>query len=423
MGEDLHMVNVLVPEKKNISSKSVHPTVWKIGAMMFLVNLSFVMGYSFIGVYLDSLGVAMAWIGVAEGVAEASSYLMKLFSGMISDYLKRRKPIMVVGYSMIVVSRIIFGFAGSFLPIFFGRMMERVGNGTQSTPRDTMVADVSPSNKIGAAYGIKRTLSQLGAFLGAIAGIFAIQWFNSDIQAVFQLAVIPAILAFLILIFFIKEPKKFEHSAVSAEIPLPEQKRKHPISLKNLPLLGKSYWLLMIVALIFMLARFGESFLVLYAKKQFDLPLSQVPLIMMVFNAAWCLTVYPVGVMADRMNRYWFLLMGIIFLVVANMVLANADTITMVWIGVAFWGVQYGITQNIFLSLIAEIVPENLRGTGFGCFYVICALSEYLANHMVAGIVSQVYGQSRSFLASGMIAAFSLLVLIVIMGYKSNKNK
>jgi MFS family permease len=413
------MTTASISENNHHNTK-IHGTVWKIGWMMFLINLSFVMGYSYIAIYMDSLGVAMAWIGVAEGVAEASSYIMKLFSGMLSDYFRRRKPLMVVGYSLIVTSRVIFGFASSLTPIFLGRLGERIGNGTQSTPRDTMVADVVPPKQIGSAYGLKRALSQGGAFLGAIVAMFAMRLFDNDIQSVFQAAIIPAILAYCILIFFIKEPKRFNHSAVSAEIPLPEEKRRHPISLKNLPLLGKSFWMLMLVVAIFMLSRFSEGFLCLYARKTFNMPLENVPLVMMVFNAAWCLTAYPVGRMADRMNRYWFLIIGIIFLVLADMVLANATTLTMLWIGVAFWGMQYAITMNIFLSLIAEIVPEDLRGTGFGCYYIIIALSEFFASN-IAGVVSQYFGQSRMFLASGIIGAFSLLVLIVIMGYKSKK--
>lgn len=398
----------------------IHGTVWKIGWMMFLVNLSFVMGYSYVAIYMDYLGVSMAMIGLAEGIAEALSFILKLFSGILSDYFRRRKPLMVIGYSMIVVSRVLLGIATSFLPLISARLLERIGNGTQSTPRDTIVADVMSSKRIGAAYGVKRSLSQAGAFLGAITSMFAMRLFNNDIQSIFQSAIFPAIIAYCILIFLIKEPKQFGHSAVSSEIPLPEEKRRHPISIKNLPLLGKSYWLLMLVAGIFMMARFGESFLSLYARKTFDLPLENVPLVMMVFNAAWCLTSYPIGRMADRMNRYWFLVIGIIFLILANMVLANADSFVMLWFGIWFWGMQYAITMNIFLSLIAEIVPENLRGTGFGCYYIICATSEFFANN-IGGIVAQNFGQSRMFLSSGLIGTFSLLVLIVIMGYKSKK--
>lgn len=393
--------------------KNVPNTVWQIGLVMSLVNMSFVMGSSYLGIYMDYLGLSMVTIGFVEGTSEAISLFLRFLSGMLSDYFRRRKPLMVIGYSMLIAGRVLLGFATSFVPFVFSRFVERTGSGALAVPRDLMVMDVMSSKRIGAAYGIKRTLSQAGSFLGAIVSMFAMRLFNNDIQSIFQAAILPAIIAYFILIFFIKEPKQFSHSAVSSEIPLPEEKRRHPISMKNLPLLGKSYWMLMLVAGIFMMARFGESFLCLYARKTFDLPLENVPLVMMVFNAAWCLTSYPVGRMADRMNRYWFLIMGIVFLVLTNMVLANADSLTMLWIGVGFWGVQYAITMNIFLVLIAEIVPENLRGMGMGCYYIICATSEFFA-HVLAGLVAQNFGQSRMFVSSGLIGVFSLLVLIAL---------
>ncbi|AIL12967.1 hypothetical protein IM40_04745 [Candidatus Paracaedimonas acanthamoebae] len=396
--------------------------VWTLGWMMFLVNLSFIMVYSYIGIYMKSLGVTMAWIGVVEGVAEGCSYLMKLLSGMFSDYLRRRKPVMLVGYTMLVISRVIFSLAASFIPLFGARLVERLGNGIQSTPRDTMVADISPANRIGASYGLKRTLAQSGSLLGAVAGIGAMIWMGGDYQKVFQLAAVPAFIAFLILILFVHEPKKFAHSAVSSEIPLPEQKNRSRMHWSNLPALGSSFWLLMLVAAIFMLSRFSETFLTLHAYNNFGLQSEYAPTIMLIFNAGWCLSSYPVGVLADRMNRYWFLAMGIVFLILADHFLATANSLIWVYVGCFFWGVQYGVTQNIFLSLIAEIVPADLRGTGFGCYYIICAISAYFADHL-AGVISEYYGQVSAFSFSGIIATVSLLVLIIVLGYKNNRKK
>lgn len=160
----------LVPSQSQ-ALLQVPTLVWQLGCMMFLVNLSFVMIYSYVGIYMKSLGVTMGWIGIVEGAAEGCSYVMKLFSGMISDYLRRRKPVMLVGYSLIIASRIVFSFSASFFPLFGARLLERIGNGIQSTPRDTMVADVSPANKIGSSYGIKRTLSQAGSLGGALCAM------------------------------------------------------------------------------------------------------------------------------------------------------------------------------------------------------------------------------------------------------------
>lgn len=401
---------------------SIPKLVWILGCMMFLVNLSYIMIYSYVGIYMKTLGMSMAWIGVLEGLAEGCSFLMKLFSGMISDYLRRRKPVILVGYTLIVLSRIIFSLAHTITPIFTARLIERIGNGIQATPRDTMVADVSPHTRIGRAYGLKRTMAQAGSLTGALAGIGAMIWVHGDYEKVFQLAAIPSIVAFLILMFFVHEPKKFAHSAVSAEIPMPEQKKKTSLHFSNLPALGRSFWLLMLITAIFMLSRFGETFLTLHAYTNFGLKSEYAPTIMLVFNAGWCLSSYPVGALADRMNRYWFLAMGILFLILSDHFLASATSLTWVYVGCFFWGVQYGVTQNIFLSLIAEMAPPHLRGTGFGCYYIICAISAYCADHL-AGVISQDYGQSAAFSTSGVIAMVSLLTLIVVMGYKYNYKK
>ncbi len=408
-------------EKKSKALPPIPQTVWILGGMMFLINLSFVMIYSFSGIYLKTLsGVTNTWIGFLEGAAEAASFAMKLLSGMFTDYLRRRKPVMVFGYMLSVFSRPLLAVAGSFGLVFTARLMERLGNGIQATPRDAMVADVAHPKRIGASYGLKRSLGTAGSFFGAVCGILAMIWTGNNYQHVFLLASIPAVIAFMILIFVVKEPKQYDHPAVSAEIPLPVPKRRPKIHWSNLSLLGQTFWLLMVVNSIFMLSRMSETFLILHAHSNFGLENTYVPAIMMLFNAGWCAASYPVGVLADRMNRYWFLAIGIIFIVLADLILASATSLIFVFIGVAFWGIQYGVTQNIFISLIAETVPEDLRGTGFGCYYIISAISVFFAD-MGAGVISHHYGEAYAFIASGIVALFSLLTLVVIMGYKQKK--
>lgn len=399
---------------------SIPRLVWILGGMMFLMNLSYIMIYSYVGIYMKTLGMTMGSIGVVEGLVEASSFLLKLFSGMISDHLRRRKPLMLAGYTLMVLARVLFSVAHTIYPLFTARFLERIGNGIQSTPRDTMVADVSPPHRIGASYGLKRSLSQAGCLVGALAGMGAMIWADGNFDTVFRIATVPSFIALLLLIFWVNEPKKFIHSALSAEIPLPAQKKWSALRLSNLPALGLPFWLLMLITSIFMLSRFGETFLTLYAYNNFDLEVTYAPTVMLVFNAGWCLSSYPVGVLADRMNRYWFLAMGILFLILADQVLANATSLAWVYVGCFFWGVQCGVTSNIFLSLIAGMVPSHLRGTGFGCYYVVCAISAYCADHLF-GIISQHYGLPAAFSTSGYIAMGSLLTLILVMGYKHRK--
>ena len=312
-----------------------------------------------------------------------------------------------------------FGIFNTFIPVFCARMLERVGNGIQSTPRDTIVADLAPPKRIGAAFGLKRTLSQAGAIFGCVVGFFIMDWTNNNFQRLFLFASFPAILAFLILIFFVKERKK--NCGTSSESTSHQEKKRIGIHWSNFPLLGRSFWMLMGIATIFMLSRYNESFLMLHAYENFAYPTKYASIVMLVFNTAWCLSSYPVGSLGDRLNRYWFLALGIIFLIVANFLLAIATNFWMMMAGVACWGVQYGATQNVLTSLVAEVVPEELRGTGLGCFYIICATCLFCADNVFAAL-SHHFGSQYGFLMSGLLGATSLGVLVVVVGYKKKKN-
>ncbi|MHA1558845.1 MAG: MFS transporter [Alphaproteobacteria bacterium] len=391
-------------------------TIWILGLMMFLINLSFVMVYSFSGLYLKSfLGVSTVWIGILEGAAEASSYAMKLFSGVFSDSLKKRKPVMVLGYFLSVFSRPLIAVADSFSLVFASRLMERFGNGIQATPRDAMVADIAHKKRIGASFGLKRSLGTAGSFFGAVCGYFAMKYTN-DYHTVFWLSTIPAFIAFAVLIFFVKEPKKAVSSSLSSALEENAvSKNKKRFTLKNFRFLGKTFWILMLINAVFMLARVNETFLILYSYGHFALAKEYAPTVMMAFNIGWCVSSFPVGVIADRVNRYWFLAIGIILLILSDLVLAIAPSKLFFFLGVFLWGVQYGMTQNVFVSLITEIVPAHLRGTGFGCYYIITALSAFCADS-IAGKISHHHGEMYAFVASGIVASASLLLFLSLMG-------
>jgi MFS family permease len=200
-------------------------------------------------------------------------------------------------------------------------------------------------------------------------------------------------------------------------VPLPIPKKKLKIQWSNLANLGTIFWGLMLVNGVFMLSRMGETFLTLHAHSNLNLATKYVPIIMMLFNVGWCVSSYPVGVLADRMNRYLFLGIGIIFLVLADIILASSLTLPVFYVGVLLWGIQYGITQNIFTSLIAETVSEKLRGTAFGIYYIISAVAVSFADTS-AGLISKNFGEAKAFLTSGVVGLISLLILLIVMTRK-----
>lgn len=380
--------------------------IWAIGLSMFLINMSSVMIFSLSAVYLQSnLGVSTGLIGFLEGIVEGTAHATRVFSGVLSDYLRRRKLIMCMGYGLAVVARPLMGLSGSFTAVFVARMLDRLGNGIQGTPRDALIGDLAPETRRGACFGLRQSLGTAGSFAGGIAGVAAMIWTTSNYHSVFWLATIPALLALILLLVAVKEPEKNLHPA--------DHKRRHPIHMSDIPRLGKAYWMIMIVAAFFMLSRVGEAFLVIHAFKNFGLPKNYASCVHILYNITYCIISFPIGRLSDRFSRYTLLAFGIVTLILTDMTLAFASSLPVVLLGVLMWGIQMGITQSLFSAIIADTVPEDLLGTGFGLFSLISAVSVIIAS-ILGGRVAMIFGEWATFIYSATIAAASLAILIYI---------
>lgn len=399
------------PPKEKLPS-----TVWWVGLCMCLVNVSFVMIFGVSAVYMHSLmGVAVGWILFLEGLGEASSFLMKLFSGVISDYFKKRKPVIIVGYGLILISKVILASSYTFGPVFASSILERIGNGTQGTPRDALISDVAPLGSRGAAFGLKRSLGIAGSFLGAFIAFLIMFYTQDSFHTVFWFALIPVVFAFFILIFIVKEPR--HHHLFTAEEAPPHKKRR-PLRLADLPLLGKGYWALIVVTFLFMVARIGENSLVLHAQGQLGIRNTFAPLLIMLYNATYCLSSYPIGKLSDKTSRKKLLAASIFVLVLADIFLAKSTSALGIFTGIILWGVQMGAVQSVVMASIADMAPPELRGTAFGFYYLITAGASILAG-LCGGYVAQHYGNSVAYTLSGYIAFSSIVILLILNPYKS----
>jgi MFS family permease len=368
--------------------------------------------FSLTAVYLKAiLGVATGWIGFLEGFVEASSYATRLISGVLSDYFRRRKFIMVLGYLFVTLTRPLFALSTSYVAVFTARFLDRLGNGIQSTPRDALVGDIAPDDIKGTCFCAKQAIGVSGSFLGGIVGVLAMDYTNSNFHNVFWLAAIPAILAVIILITFVKEPKPVP---LEPGEKVEEKKiKKHPIHLSDLKRLGKYYWYLMAIVAMFMLARLGEAFLSLHATSNFNLEAKYIPFILIAYNLTYALISWPIGRLADKMNRYFLLGLGFFALIAADVILSLASNLTAFFIGVAVWGVQMGISQGIFSTLVDQTAPADLRGTAFGFFYLISAVSLLVASTL-GGVLAQNFGDSMAFTYSGCVAVLSFVLLLLL---------
>lgn len=382
---------------------SVPPAIRVLGGMMFLVNTSYIIILSLAPIFLNTvIGVSTIWIGLLEGVVESVSFLIKLCSGIVSDYFRKRKWLMVIGYALTVFSKPIIAISNKYFLVFIARLCERLGNGLQATPRDAMVGDIAQPGNRGACFGLMRSMGTAGSCLGGILGFLAMIYTDGNFQQVFLVATLPAFCAFCILVFFVKEPK--HHVPENA----PE---KRPIKLSDVKLLGRPYWLLMIVVAVFMLARVSETMMVLLAQKNFGLDKVYAPLIMSTYNVTYSLSSFPSGWLSDKIGRRGVMAFGIAALAVADFFLATATNLYGVFIGVLIWGVQMGISQSVFVALITDYVPEDLRGTGIGFFHLISAVSALIAG-LGGGTIAHFYGLSSTFAYSLCVAIIALVVLL-----------
>ncbi len=382
-------------------------SVWAIGFASMLLNISTVMVFAVIALYLKQiLGAGTGFLIMLEGFFEAMAFAMKLLSGLISDYLRRPKKVMILGYAMMTISKPIFALFATIPAVVIARLLDRLGNGVQSTPRDALVGDLSPQDIKGACFGLRNTMATAGSFLGSAIGFLAMQMSNGNYQQVFMLASIPASIGFILLLIFVHDPHE-------KELTVDKKPLRHPLHFNDLARLGKSYWLLMIIAVVFMSSRIGESMLVLHATQSFGMDPGFAHGILILYNCTNSLFSYPVGMLSDKLGRYGFLALSFVILIAADLFLGFSNQLWMMLIGVGLWGIQIGMSQDMFLCMIADQVPEDLKGTGIGFYYLINAIGLLIAG-FVGGSLADKYDQFVTFIGSGSIALLALILLIIM---------
>jgi MFS family permease len=377
--------------------------VWALGFVSLLMDFSSEMIHALLPLYLVSvLGTPAVVVGVIEGVAEATALIVKVFSGALSDWLGKRKLLAAVGYGLAAFTKPVFPLASTVGWLFAARFIDRIGKGIRGAPRDALVADLSPPEARGAAFGLRQSLDTVGAFAGPLLAI-AIMWLTANnFTAVFWVAVIPGFLSFFLIAFAVREPPR----------PAGLRTVRNPISRSELRRLGPAYWRLAGIGGAFTLARFSEAFLILKAQAA-GLPIVLGPAVLVVMNVVYAFSAYPAGALSDRMDRRTILTAGVILLIAADLVLAFAQGVPGVALGVMIWGLHMGLTQGLFAALIADTAEPELRGTAFGIFNLLCGVATLVAS-VVAGALWDAAGPQGAFLGGAGFAVLALIGLLAV---------
>lgn len=376
-------------------------TVWALGFVSMFMDISSEMIHALLPLFLTAtLGVSVAMVGLIDGIAEATASITKVFSGYLSDRMGKRKPLILIGYSLGALSKPLFALAATAPVIMGARFADRIGKGLRGAPRDALVADVTPPEIRGRAFGLRQSIDTVGAFLGPLIAIAAMAAFTNDMRIVFWLAAIPAGIAVLLVLVGVEDAKS----------PSGENIARVPVRMSDLRRLPRAFWLLAVIGAVFTLSRFSEAFLILKANAE-GLPLALTPLVLVAMNAVYMLAAYPLGSLSDRASPKVMLIGGLIILIAADVALAVLPGIEGAFVGIALWGVHMAATQGLFAKLIADRSPAELRGSAYGIFNLVTGLA-LLAASITAGVLWDAFGPPATFLMGAAFAAVALAGLI-----------
>ena len=387
----------MTPDTPSATRIAIPRTVWALGFVSLFMDLSSELVHALLPIFLvTTMGMSVTALGVLEGAAEATAMIVKVFSGPVSDWLGRRKGLLLLGYGLAALTKPLVPLATTPAMVVTARLLDRVGKGIRGAPRDALVADVAPPEIRGACFGLRQSMDTIGAFVGPLLAIGLMLWFSDHIRTVLWFAVVPAFIAIALIAFGVEEP---EHA--------PAQRRfRFPLHWRALREFPARYWFIVVIGATFTLARFSEAFLVLRAQ-QTGLNIAWIPGVMVVMSLAYSLSAYPAGILSDRLDRRVLLALGLSLLIAADVVLGLGQSTASVFIGVAVWGLHMGFTQGIVAAMVAETSPATLRGTAFGVFNLASGVCMLLAS-AIAGWLWDRYGAPATFLTGAALVVVPL---------------
>ena len=376
--------------------------IWALGIVSLLMDLSSEMILSILPIFLvTGLGVSVLTLGLIEGFAEGIASMIKAFSGALSDYLKKRKILVVIGYGLSTLTKPFFALASTATWIFAARFVDRLGKGIRVAPRDSLIADSTSTKIRGTAYSLRQALDSLGALLGPIFAIIILYLTTNNFRLVLWFAVIPAVLCIVVLIFRVKE------STLKKNI----SRKKSYFLFKNFLKITPMFWLFFLTVFILNLGHFSEAFLLLRGQ-EIGLEISFIPIVFVVMNAAYAIVAIPFGHLADKVGFFILIVYGFLILVLSDIILALTNSVGWMFVGIIFWGIHLGMTQGLLLAMIAKLSPLELRGTSFGLFHAITGVALFIAS-LIAGYLWQYYNSGLIFFVSAIITSVGITFFIL----------
>lgn len=392
--------------------------VWGLGFTSFLLNISSMIIFSITPIYLTSvLGITTLTLGVYEGLIEFIAQTMRISSGIISDYFKCRKKLLLISCSLSTLARSLFAFSQSGNLIITSRVLDRISNGIQATPREALIGDLSPKNLKGTCYGARQAMAVAGSLLGAFIVWIFLEPTSFQFSFFPWIVSVPPLLAMVALTIFVKDSKVITRSQEK------KPNRRYWSYLSScLQKLTPDFWRVVLIGFTFMLSNYSGVFMILRAKSVgFNDHETSIVLILQSFFSV--LSSFPVGRLSDQFDRRYFIGIGFVLTIIANVFFACAQSRFHVLVGASLWGLQVGMTQNLLLAQVSEVTVPEIRGTGFGIYHFLGGIALLTGNY-VTGYLDHHYSKTRAFMTSALITFLALLMLPILKSSKTrNSNK
>ncbi len=365
-------------------------------------DISTEMLYPVLPIFLtQTLKASGTIVGLVEGVAQATQNIVQGFSGSLSDRLQRRKPIALVGYLLAAIAKPLMGVATVWQGVLGGRFLDRLGTGTRSAPRDALIASSANAANRGKAFGLEGVGDNAGAFLGPLFAILLLIVFEFDIRTIFYLAIIPGLLAFMMVLFVKERPVKAT------------AKSKIDVSLKRFP---RAYWKYLLAIALFGIGNSSNAFLILQTK-DIGVSLTMTILIYAGFNLVAALISYPAGFLSDRLGRRSILLVSFAIFLLTYLGFSLSRNIALIAALFVFYGLYQGIFRSVGKALASDYVPTQLRASGVGWYNTTVGLSG-LAASLVAGWLWDQVGHPAVFLFGATFAVVGGIAVLALVPAK-----
>ena len=407
-----------MPERPSESQPSAARNLYAFGITSFLNDTASEMAYWVLPAFLISLGAGPAQLGVIEGIAESVASFAKLFSGYLTDRIERRKPLVVAGYFVANAVKPLLALATAWWHILLIRFSDRLAKGVRGAPRDVMVAESVPRERLGSAYGLIQSMDSAGAIAGPLVALVLLARYG--IRGVFWAAAVPGALCVLVALFGIRETRR-SHPSTSSGQAFSQKKREvgHPAESPTAPAaasaaLPGAFYMVLIAVTLFSLGNSSDMFLVMRAQNV-GIPVASAPLLGLVFNLTYTLGSWPAGWFSDRFSRRWIAAAGYLIFAAVYFVFGRAPSTSAIWITMAVYGLYYALTQPVLKALVVESVAQEVRGRALGVYFFVTSVGT-LAASLVTGELWKNYGAGLPFYFCAALAAVSAILLVITPG-------